>query len=284
MKPRSIRQSFLGSDSDDVLASKTVAVIGVSGGGSPIAQQLAHVGFGKVLLIDPGFAQEKHRHRLIGISTVAVKNRWPKVNVLFRLMRRVHPEGHVERHACTWQEVHEILRDSDLVFSCLDGYRGRDELERYLRRYSVPMIDIGMDVHKCDDGFQICGQVILSAPDGPCMQCFGYINEKVLAEEAGVYGDAGGRAQVVWPNGVLASTAVGMGMHYLLPWHRHSRPASYLEYDGNKMEVRPSRRLLYAPSHCVHYRSQPSELLGRVLMTENRDKKAMSGSSYSSPS
>jgi molybdopterin-synthase adenylyltransferase len=255
VKPRSVRQSFLGEDSDQVFARMRVAVVGVSGGGSPIAQQLAHVGFGQTLLIDPGIAQDKHRHRLIGISSAAVRHGWRKVKVAQRLMRRVHPEGKVDALPVSWQEVHELLRDCDLVFACLDGYLARDELERYLRRYAVSMIDIGMDVNARDGGYQICGQIILSVPDAPCMRCFGFITEAALAKEVGQYGEVGGRAQVVWPNGVLASTAVGLGMHLLLPWNRLSSPAPYLEYDDNKMEVKPSARLLYTPKQCVHYAS-----------------------------
>ena len=38
---RSKRQSFLGEDSDEVLNGLTIAVVGASGGGSHIAQQLA---------------------------------------------------------------------------------------------------------------------------------------------------------------------------------------------------------------------------------------------------
>jgi molybdopterin-synthase adenylyltransferase len=268
MKPRSIRQSFLGEDSDELLANLRVAVVGVSGGGSPIAQQVAHVGFGHALLIDSGIAQDKHRHRLIGISSAAIRHAWRKVKVVKRLMRRVHPEGTVEALPVAWQEVHELLRECHIVFACLDGYRARDELERYLRRYGVPMIDIGMDVNACEGGYQICGQVILSTQGGPCMRCFGFINDAVLAKEVGQYGAAGGRAQVVWPNGVLASTAVGVAMHLLLPWNRLRCPAPYLEYDGNKMEVRPSARLLYTPRECVHYPTSLTE------MTQGSSEKA----------
>lgn len=41
------------------------------------------------------------------------------------------------------------------------------------------------------------------------MTCIGFLIEEKLAAEAARHGNAGGRPQVVRPNGVLVSTAVG---------------------------------------------------------------------------
>jgi hypothetical protein len=256
MKERSKRQSFLGKQSDEVLAGATIGIIGASGGGTPIAQAAAHIGFGTTHLFDPDFAEEHHRHRLVGISSAAIKHRWKKVRVTQRLMWRVNPEGSVIPHACGWQEEHEVLRSCDVVFSCVDGYLVRDELERYLRRYHVPLIDIGMDVTKYEKGHSIHGQAILSLPGSHCMRCFGFIRDELLQEEARRYGDAGERAQVIWPNAALASTAIGLAMSLLLPWHSNLMIAPYLVYDGNKLEIAPSPRLRHLDAvACKHYGS-----------------------------
>jgi hypothetical protein len=44
-----------------------------------------------------------------------------------------------------------------------------------------------------------------------------------LAAEAARHGDAGGRPQVVWPNGALASTAVGLAVDLVTGWTRKNR-------------------------------------------------------------
>jgi hypothetical protein len=253
MKQRSKRQSFLGANSDEVLAMITIAIVGASGGGTPIAQALAHIGFGTTHLFDSDFAEEHHRHRLVGISSAAIKHKWKKVRIAQRMMQRVHPEGKVIAHACTWQDAHHFLRSCNLVFSAVDGYLVRDELERYLRRFHVPLIDIGMDVTRHDSGHTICGQTILSLPGSHCMRCFGFIREDLLQAEARRYGDAGERAQVIWPNSSLAATAVGMAMSLLLPWHPGLEIAPYLIYDGNRLEITPSPRLRHLPAVCPHY-------------------------------
>ena len=259
MKARSTRQSFLGDDSDQILSATTVAVIGTSGGGSPLAQQLAHVGFGHVHLIDPAIAQEHHRHRLIGINSTFIENNAFKVEVVKTLMDNVNPEGKVFPHTVQWQEEHRILKECDLVFSCVDGYAARDEIERYVRSINLPLIDVGMDVNEFEHGYQICGQVIMSVPGSHCMRCFGFITDQLLAKEAGKYGSAGGHPQVSWPNGTLACTAIGMAMAYLLPWHRQLQCDRYLEYDGNMMTIKPSSRLSHLRNVvCQHYLDTPS--------------------------
>ena len=254
MNDRYSRQSFLGEDSQRVLAGFTVGIVGASGGGSHIGQHTAHIGFGIRHIIDPDICEEHHRHRLVGITSAAVKRGWHKVKVAARLARHVHPEGRIFTHPHRWQDVHEVLRTCHLVFSCLDDYSQREELERYLRRFHVPMIDIGMDVALHEHGHSIVGQVILSMPGSHCMRCFGFIRDELLQLEAGRYGDAGPRAQVIWPNGTLASTAMGVAMSVLLPWHRQLSVAPYLLYNGNTMEIAASPRLQHLEGiGCPHY-------------------------------
>src|SRR5439155_3730957 len=89
------------------------------------------------------------------------------------------------------------------------------------------------------------GQVILSMPGSACMTCLGFLNEANLAREAALYGDAGPRPQVVWPNGVLASTAVGIAVDLLTNWTRSLRGAVYLMYDGNAGTITPHPLLVY---------------------------------------
>jgi hypothetical protein len=78
------------------------------------------------------------------------------------------------------------------------------------RRYLMHYIDIGMDVHG-EKPPVIGGQIVLS-PGRLCMRRMGLLTEAKLAEEAARYGKEGSRPQVVWPNGVLASIAVGLGV------------------------------------------------------------------------
>src|SRR3546814_14563618 len=94
--------------------------------------------------------------------------------------------------------------------------------------------------HSVGDHYLVSGQVILSSPGEPCLRCFGLVTDEALEAEGARYGDAGGRPQVVWPNGVLASTATGLMVQALTPWHSKPLESVCLEYAGTKQTVSPS--------------------------------------------
>jgi hypothetical protein len=163
-----------------------------------------------------------------------------------------------------WQECATALRDCTAIFGCVDSYGEREQLERFARRFMIPYIDVGMDVHGESDSHFITGQVILSLPGHACMRCMGFLSDAILEQEARNYGDAGGRPQVIWPNGILASLAVGQFMSLLSPWNNALRSSLYLDYDGNRSTVMPNGRLAHIDEmHCLHFHGLDS--LGDVL-------------------
>ena len=86
------------------------------------------------------------------------------------------------------------------------------------------------------------------------MQCLGFLSEKNLAKEAARYGEAGIRPQVVWANGVLASTAVGLLVDLVTGWTREMHPPVYLSYESNRGTVKPHVRLPFVSGvECTHY-------------------------------
>ncbi len=97
------------------------------------------------------------------------------------------------------------------------------------------------------------GQVILSMPGHACMFCMNFLNEQTLAQEARQYGAAGPRPQVIWPNGVLASSAIGIAVDLLTDWTRSLRGPVFLSYRGNIGTLQPDNRLKYVPKTCPHY-------------------------------
>ena len=246
------RQSFLGTESDKFLEGTTAGVIGLSGGGSHVCQQLAHIGVGNYVIVDPQTIDDTNLHRLVGGTVVDVEASAAKVEIATRLIRGVRPQAVIGAYEDDWRNVAESLRKCDVVFGCVDSYKDRNELERHARRYLTPYIDIGMDVAKAGSVYHISGQAALSIPSGACLWCMGVLREQLLAEEAADYGNAGIRQQVVWPNGVLASSAVGLFMSLILPWAPKLMPV-LLEYDGNRGTVVPSMKLEYLPKTCLHF-------------------------------
>jgi len=248
------RQSFLGPKSEATLRSLCVAIVGLGGGGSHIAQQLGHIGVGRFLLFDPQRIDDTNLNRLVGATEGDVARRAYKTAITRRLITRVNSAAKVEQFRDDWKTHALRLRGCDIVIGCVDTYRDRSELEIQARRYHIPYLDIGMDVNALPSyGHLIGGQVILSMPGGPCMRCMGFLQESLLAQEAARYGDVGSRPQVIWSNGLLASTAVGALIQLFTPWHAAVGAQVYMEYDGNTQQLQPSERLKYLPERCMHF-------------------------------
>jgi hypothetical protein len=221
-----------------------------------VVPQLAHLGVGKFVVVDPDTIENKNSNRLMGGTAADVRTQLAKVVIAERVIGSINPDAEITACSSRWQEVVETLRGCDVIFGCIDSYRERDELERFTRRFLIPYIDLGMDVHETADGFSISGQVVLSSPGGPCLWCLGILNESRLRQEVGQYGRAGARPQVVWPNGVLASLGVGLFVQLVCPWHRSPQIAACCEFDGNRRRVETNRLDYAANLRCSHFKTE----------------------------
>lgn len=248
------RQSFLGESSQFLFKNIRVGIVGYGGGGSHIGQQLAYLGVENILVFDEDKVEDTNLNRLIGAWFADVVKGVLKTAIAKRVIKKVLPKSKVVCINSRWQQEPEALQGCDIVFGCIDSYSERQQLEAECRRYLIPYIDIGMDVHKEEkEPYSISGQVILSMPGLSCMSCMGFITEKKLAMEAAKYGKVGGRPQVVWPNGVLASTAVGVFVDIINCWTGKNDTAVYLSYDGNLGILNDHIRLKHCDKECNHY-------------------------------
>jgi molybdopterin-synthase adenylyltransferase len=261
------RQSFLGDASKQILNSVRIGIVGLGGGGSHIAQQLAHIGVGTFIIVDPQTIDPEgtNLNRLVGATVEDVKNKTPKVAIASRLILGINPSAEILPRQSLWSEALNELRMCTVIFGCVDSFRARDELESFCRRNLIAYIDIGMDVGTSVVGHFICGQAILSSPNTPCLRCVGMISNDKLTQEAKMYGDVGPRAQVIWPNALLASTTVALFMQLIVPWHNQPVESAYLELDGNSNTISPSYLLKIRETlPCTHY---PIENVGDPFFT-----------------
>lgn len=249
------RQSFLGSASESVLHAATLGLVGLGGGGSHCAQQGGHMGIGGYVNVDPQTIEDTNTNRLIGGTLADVVQEMPKVDIAERLIRGLIPKARILSLKQDWQECADDLKLCDVIVGAVDDFQQREQLERFARRHLIPYVDIGMDVHELGPGnFLVSGQVILSSPGGPCLRCCGFITDERLAQEARRYGAAGSRPQVVWANGVLASTAMGLVTQLLTPWYLDPPAFVYLDYDGNKGTLTRNLRMELLKGHvCSHH-------------------------------
>lgn len=255
MKERNSRQSFLGPDLERLLGEVRVGIVGLGGGGSQVVQQLAHVGFLNYVVADPDVVEESNLTRLVGATVQDAEDAVLKVDVAKRLISGLQPDAIVEVVVSRWQESPDTLRSCQIIVGCVDTFAGRRELEAFARRHMAIYLDLGMDVWKGDDGRPVMGgQVCVSIPGKPCMHCLGILTEEDLAKEALEYGAAGGRPQVVWANGILASVAVGRIVDLVTNWTQTQGGPLCWSYDGNRLLVAEHWRSRALESDkCEHY-------------------------------
>jgi hypothetical protein len=255
MRNRYMRQSFLGPDAQPTFKRTCVGVIGQGGGGSHIVQQLVHVGFENYRLFDFDKVEKTNLNRMVGATEADYKNKTRKIDVAERVIRGVIPKAKIKSFNTKWQNVADELRNCDIVFGCVDGFSERNQLEAATRRYLTPYIDIGLDVHPSkNEPPRMTGQVILSMPGHLCMWCMGFLTDKKLGIEAKKYGVAGNNPQVVWGNGVLASSAIGIAVDLLTNWTKSLNRAVFISYDANTHSLTEDIRLTFLRNKtCPHY-------------------------------
>lgn len=253
------RQSFLGAQSDAILDAATIGIVGLGGGGSHIVQQAAHMGIGGFVIADPDVIENTNTNRLISGTLADVAVSRPKVVIAERVIRGLQPNARIIAIPDDWHAAVDDLKLCDVIVGAVDSFKEREQLERFARKHLIPYIDIGMDVHDLGkDAFLVSGQIILSMPGAPCMRCCGFITDDRLEQEAKRYGAAGSRPQVVWSNGVLASTTVGLLTQVLTPWYQNPPAFVFLDYDGNKGTITRNARMELL-KHCICPHHPPDE-------------------------
>lgn len=248
------RQSFLGPTSQAIIENAKIGVIGLGGGGSHVNQQLAHLGFQRIVLCDADRIETTNLNRVVGATLQDARRKRHKTEIAGRLFKKLQPRAEVDALPGDWRSKLDALRQCDLIFGCIDSFSGRRELEAFCRSLMIPLVDIGMKVLRPDAApSQICGQTMLSMPGESCMECLQLLTPENLSREAEDY-DTGPQPQVVWSNGVLASTAIGFAMGLLTGWSGSTPPSWRVDYKGGQMLLNQSNlAIALQGSKCRHY-------------------------------
>jgi proteasome lid subunit RPN8/RPN11 len=146
----------------------SVAVVGCSGTGSVVVDQLARLGVGRLVLVDPDKVEEKNLNRIL--NTVRQDIGRPKVAILKDFIDRLGLETEVEaiERNLSGPEALRAVASCDIVFGCMDGVEGRQLLNRLATFYIQPYFDVGVRLDADGQGGidQICGSAHYLQPGG----------------------------------------------------------------------------------------------------------------------
>lgn len=136
------------------LGSLTAAVVGCSGTGSIVTEQLARLGFGRLILVDPEPVEHKNLNRVVNATWRDAEEGNSKVHVAARTIDAMGFGTIVERHATNLisRPVVEAIAEADIIFGCVDSAEARDVLNRISTHYLLPYIDVGVRIGALPDG------------------------------------------------------------------------------------------------------------------------------------
>lgn len=136
----------LGSGTTALLRSLSVAVVGCSGTGSMVIEQLARLGAGRLVLVDPDGVEEKNLNRILNSGKEDAYLRRPKVQVMAAGIARMGLGQEVEILPMNLAEKEAVLAVAgcDVAFGCMDGVEGRHLLNRLATFYCMPYFDVGV--------------------------------------------------------------------------------------------------------------------------------------------
>src|SRR5256712_71146 len=217
------QESFFGKAGQEKLRHASVAIVGVGGLGTHVAQQLALLGIGKLALIDHEELSETNRNRYVSARHDDPIPGSPKVLLGERMVKAFNPDVIVETvpyELCSPQAF-EAVNASDFVMGCLDSAGPRLVLTELCAAYSRPYFDLATEIHP-GEPLVYGGHVCFSNGEG-CLVCLEELDvaeaqrdlatPEAQAERRRIYGVehqdlAESCPSVVSLNGVVASLCV----------------------------------------------------------------------------
>lgn len=247
-------EALFGAEGQAKIAATKVALIGLGGLGSHVAQQLAHLGVVGYALVDFDVVTDSSLNRLVGAVDTDVATETKKVAVAERTIKAVKPGATVVTvdGKLTDAEAEAAIARADVVFGCLDRDIHRLELTELCARYAKPYFDMATDTTG-EGGELVYGGRVIFCDGTRCLVCLPEIlsqdeiarermNPEQREADRRIYGVerdalAGSGPAVVSLNGVVASLAVTEFMVHVTGLRE---PAPQLVYRGDHGTVTKS--------------------------------------------
>ncbi|WP_250462625.1 ThiF family adenylyltransferase [Microbulbifer litoralis] len=167
-------------------------VVGVSGTGSVVAEQLLRLGFGEITVVDHDVVEGKNLNRILNSTARDAAAASPKVELFKRVVSGVSPGTRVNAvcQEVGTREAVQALSGVDVLFCCVDTATGRDICQRLATSLLLPLFDVGVviPVRKNSEGKTVIqdiqGRIDYVQPGGSTLQSRGvYTADDIAAED-----------------------------------------------------------------------------------------------------
>jgi molybdopterin/thiamine biosynthesis adenylyltransferase len=170
-----------------IMADEKIAIVGIGGLGSIIAENLVHMGFQNLLLMDNDKLELSNLNRIVGATYQQAKKGVPKVDAIAAHLRKINPYCRIKTFPINVhdEEAREILAFSDWIIVATDNHASRFRVQEYAFKYYVPFISAGVNISIKDNVItDISGEVItIRMGDTYCLDCLRRINYDAVAGE-----------------------------------------------------------------------------------------------------
>jgi molybdopterin/thiamine biosynthesis adenylyltransferase len=239
----------LGSEGQAALQRLRIAIVGLGGTGSIVAQQITHLGVRDFILVDPDILEHSNLNRLA--SAVPADVGQPKVEIAARAIRAFAKDASVVTIQGDVIQAHTArqLLNADVIFGCTDSHGSRAVLQQVSYQYMIPCIDMGVVIAVAERRItHVFGRVQMLAPGLACLTCSNLLDPNevrrdmmtAFERQADPYiqGEREPAPAVMSLNGTVASLAVTMLISGIteLPI-----PARHLLYNGLSSSLRSVR-------------------------------------------
>jgi molybdopterin/thiamine biosynthesis adenylyltransferase len=241
---RSIR--FFGHEGQQRLRATRVGVIGAGGLGTHVVQQLALLGVGGLVVVDPEELDDTNRNRYVSARHDDAVPGTLKVDIAERLVTGINPDVVVTKvpFSLKSDEAFDALEHVTQVFGCLDHDALRLVLTEVAAAYRLPYIDAASEILPAQPP-EFGGRVCVAWSGTACLSCMDELDPEesqdanVRRDQAAVYGlpltEGGATPSVVSLNGIIASLAV---TEFMVGVTRIRTPWPLLTYYGGSGTVR----------------------------------------------
>ncbi|MFD1297005.1 ThiF family adenylyltransferase [Lysobacter gummosus] len=155
------------------LSRLSVAVIGVSGTGSLVAEQLLRLGIGELVVVDHDHVETKNLNRIINTTYEHATKCKEKVAVFKEAAARIRPQTNVLALPTKIDDRTTLMEvaEADVIFCCVDSESGRHICDLLASAALQPLFDVGvtMPVRRPEKGVRIAsiaGRVDYVQPAG----------------------------------------------------------------------------------------------------------------------
>lgn len=134
----------------------SVAVVGVSGTGSIVAEQLARMGIGHITVIDFDRVEFKNLNRILNSTVGDAEAGKLKVELFKEVVKTFSPSTKVTcvPYSIRSKRAIEEASKSDILFCCVDSQIGRNICDLMSSAFLMPLFDVGVviPIRKQSDG------------------------------------------------------------------------------------------------------------------------------------